>query len=88
MEHDFLWETLPRTFHCITLKPTRFEEIDRKLNHKFYNEYNGKSAPRWFRHHLNRRFRYKTKRTIYKAINTAKDYIFEDNYKDAYWRFW
>jgi hypothetical protein len=85
MELDLLWTTLPlvREYGWRREPNTRVEEINKKINLKFYNFRRNNTAPKWFRKTLNRRRRYISKRTIYKG-----DYLFDDNYKDAAWRFW
>lgn len=65
----------------------RLKYIDKKLNHKFFNEYRGMyhTAPWYYRNMLNRRQRYKSKKVVHKILKGQEDVLFEDNYKDAPW---
>ena len=66
---------------------SRLSYVERKLEHKFFNEYSGRyqTAPWWYRNMLNRRQRSKSKQVIHKILKGYDDYTFEDNYKDAPW---
>lgn len=82
MEYDFLYSI---SRNRMTFQESRFSEISRKLNHKFHIEYNGRSAPKWYRNMLNRKQRSKSKSTLSKLPMIDYDYIFEDNFKDSSW---
>lgn len=85
IESDSLWNE--RCYYRNYVKSVREEEICRKFLYKFFEmeHHYLKTAPKWYRKHLNQIQRTKQKRVIYKIVNGKYDYVFEDNYKDAPW---
>lgn len=82
---DYLYYTAPRDRWKIA--PNReIDSVERKLKHKYYNEYYGKynTAPKWYRKMKNRIQRAKSKQTLYKELQ-GYDFCYEDNYKDCAW---
>ena len=86
-EYNRLYDSIPRYPKWRSPQNSRLDEINEKLNQKFYNEYNGyfKSAPWWYRNMLNRIQRAKSKQVLHRIMKGDENYIFEDNYKDAPW---
>ena len=70
------------------MKTTRMSEVERKFLYKFFDLRFVYNAPKWYRKLLNQEQRSKQKRILYQIINVNGDLNFEDNYKDASWRYW
>lgn len=86
IEHDYLYDTTPRTHYWRRIQTTRLEEINRKFLYKFYNEYRGKwnTAPKHYRKSLNKIQRAKSKQVLRKVLS-GKEPCFEDNYRGCNW---
>ena len=63
-------------------------EIESRINSKFFIDRWQHSVPKSFRRKLNKSTRTKSKRTLYNIVNKGMDEEFNDNYKDAAWRYW
>ncbi len=85
MEYDYLYYSLTRINWRIPSN-SRVDEINRKFQYKFYNEYSGRwnTSPKHYRKMLNRKQRKKSKQILYQLMN-GKDICFEDNYRGCNW---
>ncbi len=61
--------------------------IESKYYNKFWKTMMGRNVPKHFRKMLNRERRAKSKSNLRKLID-CREVEFDDNYKDAFWRWW